>query len=166
MILRCTVRLQALVGRPDRQEDPGPSEEDWYANVVMIERRKCLLITHAATLFSVFAPDVRAAQLRPVGPYVVERIVSQLSAEGLDEHALGELDPARVTIAKTADRSVLGCMNDLALTCQLAAEDAGGLARVDLSGLHRVLQRHIYAARGYVPAIDLIADFAGRSKAP
>ena len=60
----------------------------------MIERRKCLLITHAATLFSVFAPDVRAAQLRPVGSYVVERIVSQLSAEGLDEHALGELDPA------------------------------------------------------------------------
>ena len=103
---------------------------------------------------------------RPVGSYVVERIVSQLSAEGLDEHALGELDPARVTIAKTADRSVLGCMNDLALTCQLAAEDAGGLARVDLRGLHRVLQRHIYAARGYVPAIDLIADFAGRSKAP
>jgi hypothetical protein len=126
--------------------------------VVIIERRKCLLITHAGTLFSVFAPDVRAAQLRPIGPYVVERIVSELSAEGLDQRALGELDSARVTIAKTADRSVLGCMNDLALTCRLVAEDAGGLAQVDLPGLHHVLQRHIYAARGYVTAIDLIAD--------
>ena len=146
---------------------------------------EALADTHAATLFSVFArAQLRGADIggercadgsrvlpdvadHHVGvPVLLERIVSQLSAEGLDEHALGELDPARVTIARTADRSVLGCMNDLALTCQLAVEDAGGLARVDLRGLHRILQRHIYAARGYVPAIDLIADFAGRSKVP
>jgi len=38
----------------------------------------------------------------------------------------------------------------------LAVEDAGGLGSLDLAGLHHVLQRHIYAARDYVPAIDLI----------
>lgn len=53
---------------------------------------------------------------------------------------------------------MLGCMNDLALTCRLASEDAGGLGLLDLAALHHVLQRHIYAARGYVPAIDLITD--------
>lgn len=38
----------------------------------------------------------------------------------------------------------------------MASENAGGLGALDLPGLHQVLQRHIYAARDYVPAIDLI----------
>jgi len=156
VIVRCTAKLRALLGR-QAQEDTGCSPNDWYANLLLIERRKCLLVTHAGTLFSVFVPDVRAAQLRPLGPFVVPRIVAQLDAEGLSERALGELDGACVTIAGTVGgRSVLGCMNDLALTCRLAVQNAGGLGSLDLDGLHHVLQRHIYAARDYVPAIDLI----------
>lgn len=75
-----------------------------------------------------------------------------------------------MTIAKTADRSVLGCMNDLVLTCRLATQHDGGLADLDLDldleQLRHVLQRLIYAARGYVPAIDQIVDYAGRQRAP
>jgi len=159
MIVRCTAKLRALLGRQAQPpvKDPGSSSSDWYANLLVIERRRCLLVTHAATLFSVFCPDVRAAQLRPLGLFLVPRIIAQLQAEGLSERALGELDPDRVTIAPTTGgRSVLGCMNDLALTCRLAVEDAGGLGLLDLAALHHVLQRHIYAARGYVPAVDLI----------
>ncbi len=160
MIVRCTAKLRALLGRQAQPpSDPVVSPDDFYANLLIIERRKCLLVTHAATLFSVFCPDVRAAQLRPLGPFLVPRIVAQLDAEGLSERALGELDGGQVTIAATAGgRSVLGCMHDLALTCRLASEDAGGLGLLDLAALHHVLQRHIYAARGYVPAIDLITD--------
>ena len=156
--MRCTARLRAFLGyQPRREADPGCSDRDWYANLLVIERRKCLLVTHAGTLFSVFVPDVRVAQLRPLGPFLVARIADQLRAEGLSERALGALDAGGVTIAGTAGgRSVLGCMNDLALTCRLAVEDAGGLAALDLAGLHHVLQRRIYAARDYVPAIDLI----------
>jgi len=158
VIVRCTAKLRALIGRQAQERtDPGCSPSDWYANLLVIERRKCLLVTHAGTLFSVFMPDVRAAQLRPLGPFVVPRIIAELDAEGLSEQALGELDGDHVTIAGTAGgRSVLGCMNDLALTCRVASENAGGLGALDLPGLHQVLQRHIYAARDYVPAIDLI----------
>lgn len=159
VIVRCTAKLRALLGLQVQPpvEDPGSSSSDWYANLLHIERRKCLLVTHAGTLFSVFCPDVRAAQLRPLGPFLVLRIIGELDAEGLSERALGELDPGGVTIAQTTSgRSVLGCMNDLALTCRLAAQDAGGLGALDLAGLHHVLQRHIYAAWDYVPAIDLI----------
>ena len=106
----------------------------------------------------VLGPDRPVRELGGLAHFPgVARIVDQLHAEGLSERALGELDPARVTIAGTAGgRSVLGCMNDLAVTCRLAVEDAGGLGSLDLAGLHHVLQRHIYAARDYVPAIDLI----------
>ena len=119
MIVRCTVKLRALLDHQrQHQADPGCSERDWYANLLVIERRKCLLVTHAGTLFSVFVPDVRVAQLRPLGPFLVARIADQLRAEGLAERALGALDAGGVTIAGTASgRSVPGCMNDLAFTC-------------------------------------------------
>ena len=69
MIVRCTAKLRALVGRQAQPpSDPVVSPDDFYANLLIIERRKCLLVTHAATLFSVFCPDVRraAAPARPV----------------------------------------------------------------------------------------------------
>ena len=83
MIVRCTAKLRALLGRQaQHQADPGCSERDWYANLLVIERRKCLLVTHAGTLFSVFVPDVRVAQLRPLGPFVVARIADPAARRG------------------------------------------------------------------------------------
>jgi len=157
MLLRCTTRLRELLGEPMIEERPG-SPEDWYANVLWVQRRKCLLLTHAGTLFSVFAPNVRAADLRPPGAFVVSLIAAQLAAEGFPPATFRSLDPERVTIAKTADRQVLGCMNELALICQSAGADAGGLARLGLPALHHRLQRNITAARDYVPAVDLVAS--------
>lgn len=114
-------------------------------------------MAHAGTLLSVFVRDVRARDVRPFGAFIVPRIHDQLAAEGFPVTALGVLDPSDARIAKTADRSVIGCMNDLALTCEYAVADAGGLAQLDLVALHRRLQRNITSARGYVPAVDLVA---------
>lgn len=158
LVVRCTTKLQKLVGRPDRETASlRASGDDWYANLLWIDGRKCLLATHAGTLLSVFVPDVRARDLRPIGSFVVPRIHGQLAAEGFPPDALGVLDPSESLIAKTADRSVIGCMNDVALTCQYAVADAGGLPRLDLVGLHRRLQRNIASARGYVQPVDLVA---------
>jgi hypothetical protein len=44
--------------------------DDWYANVLMIERRKCLLLVHAETLFAVLDTDVRMKQFNDLGLYV------------------------------------------------------------------------------------------------
>jgi len=134
------------------------SPDDWYANVFWVQRRKCLLVTHAETLFCVFAPAVRAASLGPLDAFVAPLITRQLAAEGFPAGALGRLDSGQASIAKTADRQVLGCMNDLAGACQHAAADAGGLARLDLTALHYRLQRNITPARDYVPAVDLVAN--------
>jgi len=66
VILRCTRRLLAVIGPTLVGEPaPAPDAEDWYANLVWFDRRKCLLLTHAATLFSIFEADVRAADACP-----------------------------------------------------------------------------------------------------
>ena len=61
MILRCTKRLLAVLG-PGHVAEPGPTPdaEDWYANFLWFDRGKCLLHTHAATLYTVFEADVGA----------------------------------------------------------------------------------------------------------
>lgn len=162
LVLRCTTKLQKVVGRPDPATATLPiSDDDWYANLLWVGGRKCLLVTHAGTLLSIFVPDVRARDLRPLGTFVVPLIGDQLNAEGFRADALGILDGSEVRIAKTAERSVLGCMNDLALTCEHAVADAGGLSHLDLVGLHRRLQRNITNARGYVPAVELVAGRQG-----
>lgn len=85
-------------------------------NLLWLDRRKCLLLTHVGTLFPVFAADVRATDLRPLGAYVVGIIEAELASENLSPDRLGRLDPNAVQVAKATSRSVLGFMNEMAST--------------------------------------------------
>jgi hypothetical protein len=155
VMLRCTAKVLALL----RVSEPAigeACEQDWYAHLIRIDRRKCLLVTHAGTLFSVFMPNVTAAGLRPIGPPVVSAIQAALQAEHLPIDTLGELDPQQVAVAKTADRRILGTLNDLAFTTEHVIATTGGLARCDINALHHGLHRTINSITGYIPPIDLV----------
>ncbi len=159
MILRCTKKLLAVLG-PGRAAEPGPTPhaDDWYANLLWFDRRKCLLLTHAATLFSVFEADVRAADLRATRRLVTELVERELRREGLPPATFGNLRSQELILAKTADRGVLGCMNDMAFGCEVAISDAGGLAHLDLGELNQALHRNINSSRGYRPPVELAAQ--------
>ena len=155
VILRCTGTLLTLLRGP--APDPvEASPTDWYANLIQIQRRRCLLLTHAGSLFSVFAPALTAADLRPPGPLVVARIQAALHAEGLPATTFGPLDPHAVHVARTADRRVLGTMNDHLTLIQHVIAAHGGLAHCDLDALHHTLHRTINSLTGYTPPIELL----------
>ncbi len=163
MVLRCTRRLLAVLKTgtgPGPEPEPGP--EDWYANLLWLDRRKCLLLTHSGTLFSIFEPDVRAADLRDTRSLVTRLIGRELAAENLPATTFGSPDCRDLIVARTADRSVLGCMNDMALMCEYAVMDSGGLRNVDTVELNRALHRNINSARGYQRPVDLAARRASR----
>ena len=163
MILRCTGRLLSIVGQPSSTAY-APAATDWYANLLWIERRKCLLVTHAGTLFSVFVPDVRAASLRPIGRLVVPLIQAELVADGLSADTLGALEATEVVVARTADRSVLGSMNDMALMIESGVWADGGLPTCNVTELNRHLRRHLSGARGYKPPIELARGWGQRAE--
>ena len=140
-----------LVDAPD-------GDEEWYANIVWIDRRKCLLLTHAATLFPVLVADVRARDLRPPGPFVVHRIRAALADEGLPRDAHGVLDPDAVRVARTASRQVLGFMNDSAQTSRWIIDEAGGLEHADVQDLNRFLRRTLHDRGGYHQPLELVAE--------
>lgn len=155
MMLRCTGKVLALLRMPGPAEGEA-SGEDWYAHLVYVDRRKCLLLTHARTLFSVFVPDVTVAALRPVGAFVVSAVESALRAEGLPTGTFGDLAAEDVTVAKTADRRVVGTMNDLVVTAEHFIANAGGLARCDAQAINHHLHRTINSLTGYTPPIELV----------
>src|SRR6266536_6724595 len=70
--------------------------DDWYLDLVWIERQKCLLLTHTGTLFSVFRAGVRVADLRPLGNYLADAIETELRAEGLPTDTFSPLEPENV----------------------------------------------------------------------
>ena len=160
MVLRCTAKLLNLVGaRANHLAALEPSDADWYANLLWLDRRKCLLLAHAGTLFSVFATDVRKADLLPLGSLVARLIQRELRTEGLPLDTFGNLDLNGVELAKTASRNVLGYMNEMARHCEYAIAESGGLGRCDIERLNGELRRHLHLSRqppGHFVPIDLI----------
>lgn len=154
MILRCTKKLRDII-RPGNLADTPADDEDWYGNLLWIDGRKCLLLSHAGTLFTVFEPDVRAAGLRDTGRLVTGLIERELALEHLPPELFGELDPASVIVAKTASRSVLGFMTDMALAIEHALDLDGGLASVNVADLNQWLRRTLLNARGFRQPIEL-----------
>lgn len=159
VVLRCTRRVLGLLGGPaPALADPPPSDDDWYLNLLWLDRRKCLLFTHAGTLFSVFVADVRAADVRPIAPFAVAVIRAELQSEGLPPDLLGPLDPDDAQLAKTASRSVLGFMNDIAVHCRYQIAAAGRLSDCDFDVLNRRLRRTLHNRGDYVKPIELVAE--------
>jgi uncharacterized protein DUF6933 len=98
-----------------------------------------------------------ASSLRATRQLVAGLIGRVLRREKLPAGTFGDLAQQEILLAKTADRSVLGCMNDMAFRCEHAIGEAGGLARTDLAELNQALRRNINSARGYRPPIELAA---------
>lgn len=167
MIVRCTAKLLSLLDvRPLGTFEPG--DDDWYLNLLWIERRKCVLAVHASTLFATFIPDVHKPDLRPLGAWLVPIIEAALAEEGYAPDVLGTLDPAAVTVTKTASRRVLGVMNDMAFHIDYLTADSGGLTAVDVPELNRHLRRTPYSPEGsrnqLARSVDLVAERIARGR--
>lgn len=160
MIVRCTKRLRdALHIRDTALVGAAPSDEDWYANLVWFDRRKCLLLVHAGTLFPIFLADVRVPDLRPVGPRIVRIVEDALLEEGLPAEVFGRLDPNEVRLAKTASRHVLGVMNEMAFECGWQIDRAGGLWNVNIDDLNHHLRRSLHTKDGnYQVPLKLVLE--------
>ena len=164
MILRCTAKLLDLLDAPALTlADACASDDDWYANLIWLDRRKSLVLMHSGTLFPVFLADVRKRDLQPIGPYVVESIAVALSQEHLPRSALGELDPNSVQLARTASRSVLGFMTEIALEARYQIEAAGSLDSTDTEALNKRLRRTLHNRNGYHQPLELVTERLQRS---
>lgn len=118
--LRCP---QKLLDRIKASPDPEPVPPDtvlgdWYANLVRAGRTEVVLAVSERTLLPVVVP---VKESRTVARRVSEAAEPMLLSIGIPAEAvIVERDAMRdVVIAKTANRRVLGSLNDLAFQLQV-----------------------------------------------
>ncbi len=132
-----------------------PRATDWYANLLWLDRRKCILLVHSTTLFAAFHPDVSKADLTPLAPFCFAVIEREVRAEGLPNDTFGAISADELVVGRTCSRSVLGTMADMRRQIEAAVDQAGALHRLDLAALNRSLRRIPFSAVKYARAIEL-----------
>jgi hypothetical protein len=118
------------------------SEKEWYCHLFFIHRKKCLLFTHSPTLFSFFIADVRADDLRNFASLFRAQATNAFRGEGLTSTQIASLlDTGPDQMGKTANKSVIGSMNDLIRMWKYNVEDAGRLERINVEELNKEMNK-------------------------
>lgn len=154
LLIRSTQKLLKEI--PDKLVDLFAEGEGWHANLFYIERRKCVLFTHDATLYSVFASGLKKPEFEHLDEVFGQRLFKVLLWDEFSQsHIEKMLDACRVVrFARSNSRSLLGSMNDLRFQIEVNVAHDGGLANVDIADLHRRLNRIPLSAVGYRYAVE------------
>ena len=101
----------------------------WHANLIYIDRRKCVLFVNDKTLFNFIVPDLSRAQIRELYKLFKSYLSCVLADAGIPEtdrvRILSEYD--EVGFTNTNSKSVLGSMNDLTFHYKYSILEAGGV---------------------------------------
>jgi hypothetical protein len=135
LTIRCTQRLLTrLATRPEPAPPPSTTKlGDWYANLLDTPGGQIILCTSERTFLSVLVTAKDARRLLPAKLSLA--LGAQLAQLGVPFAVIGDelaaMEPP--TYAKTASRSVLGVMNDFAVTVSYCASN--GVDEAEMNAL-------------------------------
>jgi hypothetical protein len=163
LLIHCTQKLLAEI--PDRLIDPCTSGAGWHANLLRLERRKCVLFTHDETLYSVFVPGLRKPEFERLDKVFGQRLFKALLWDGFSQTQIERmLEVCReIRFTRSCNRSVLGSMNDIRFQIGAHLEHEGGLTNVDLARLHHELNRNPLSAIDYGYAVERLQEYLARA---
>lgn len=158
MILRCTKKLrdELKVAAKDLlgSEPRAATLDEWFCDLLRIDRQKYVLCTHARTLFSIVLPQLRRADLVHLPTMLSGTVAGAMESEGFERAAIDSVVSLHdVRYGLTNSRSVVGSMNDIAYQYLIDVEmhgDAGRLRGMSGKGLNR----NPLSAIGYRYAIE------------
>ena len=166
-LIRCTKKLQKEMGltKEDVQtEAAAPSFlGSWHANLLFIDRKKCVLFTNDKTLFNFVVLDVRKAELRKLDVlfrrYLQTVLAEEAMAESVRQRILSEY--TTIAYANTNNRKVLGSMNDLAYQYKYAILENGGVHSAMVPSLIKQFNRMPMGMLNYQYPIDALLAVYG-----
>jgi hypothetical protein len=156
-IIKCTAKLlRELRTKPAIEPTQSPGLWHWHANLLRIERKKCVLFTNDRTLYSFFVFMKKRPQQADFAEMFRLGLLKSLMSERLTDLRIKYVlsEHGHIVIAKTSSRSVLGSMNDLAFQITSMIQAMGGLAVADLTEINRNLNRVPMKAIKYQFSID------------
>jgi len=116
MTIQATKKLQYFLGI---RENEVPHDEDimslWQGNIFMIGCRKCLLLTHNESYYSVFVYDVSKTKMKEL-PTIVKKFLQELLwSDGFTLKQIVKMAESveSIAYAKTSNKKILGVMTDM-----------------------------------------------------
>ncbi|MFO7918553.1 MAG: hypothetical protein R6V13_10785 [Anaerolineae bacterium] len=148
--LRCTRKLLNFldIEPVEAPEPPTGALGDWYANLIPTCAGDLVIFVNERSLVTVAVPVWEVEDLVPLFRIRVRNLLAMMGLPwDIIEREIGHLDP--VQFAKTASRSVLGCMNDTAWGYQVRAEQAVTEGDLRLSPVELKLSQMLFSPLDY-----------------
>jgi len=158
-LIRCTQKLLKELGQEPTNIVPIKSFlGSWHANLLLVERHKCVLATNDSTLYTIFIPYLKKAEFEAFHLIFNENLYKNLIFEGFTEKQIEAIlnEYQDIKYAKTNNRSVLGSMNDMKSQLKFHIQMSGGLKSTDIFELNHRLNRTIFGAIQYKHPIELL----------
>jgi hypothetical protein len=149
-IIHCTQKMlkELKVTNPAPAPDILPNSNqaglgNWYANLLRIERRKCILFTNEKSMYSFLVPGVKAPDFKEFKTTFIVHLCLNLQAEGFSREVIGRVrgEYQEIAYAKTKDRRVLGFMNDFAFHFEAHAQAVEGIDNIRLMEINHRINR-------------------------
>lgn len=161
-ILRCTKKLLSeLKVKPEDSSQSHIDLSNWHANLLRIDRRKCVLFTHDKTLYSFLVPGLTNPHFQNIREVFRQSLFKNLMAEKIPQKQIEIFleDIREIKIAKTNNRSVLGSMNDMTYQLKYKIAYEGGLLNINLPQLNHDLNRIPMSAIEEIYSINELMKF-------
>jgi hypothetical protein len=157
--LRCTRKLIKFleIVTTETPEPPTGAMGDWYANLIPTYAGELIIFVNERSLVTVAIPARENENLIPLFRTRVENLLMMIGIprEVIDRE-ISHLDP--IQFAKTASRSVLGSMNDIAWHYQIISEEAEDKSHLSLSAAELKLSQMPSGRLGYRFPIDVAKE--------
>jgi len=163
-IIHCTQKLlkelDVPIIEPDKTHLDYQGLGNWYANLIRIDRKKCLLFTNEKTLYSFLIPHVKKANLKNIVDEFMINLSFNLQYEWFSLEVISKVmqEYKEIGFAKTASRKVLGSMNELAFQYEVMIMGKEGLGNVKILELNHSVNRVILGAIKYARPINALKN--------
>ena len=161
-IIHCTKKLLKELDVPLVEPDkiPVPTEGigNWYANLLRIERRKCLLFTNEKTLYTFLIPKILKANLKNMEEEFLINLSYNLQNEGFGLDVINRVmqEYGEIGFAKTSSKSVLGSMNDFTYQYEVHIIGDGGIDNIRILQLNQSINRTPMSSLKYKSPIEAL----------
>jgi F0F1-type ATP synthase delta subunit len=171
MILHCTQKLLKELGNLPLQKPDVPTTGlgNWYANLLTIDRRKCILFTNEKTLYSFLVPKVKKDNLKNIVDEFLLNLSMNLQAEGIPIEVISKVmqEYSDIGFAKTVNKHVLGSMNELTFQYKdIIMNRYARIEQVKALELNREINRTIMGGINYLKPVESLRELLLGEKQP
>lgn len=159
-LIQCTKKLLDELPQAEALSPRPTLLGDWHANMIRIERRKCVLFMNDRTYFSLFLPGLKKADFQNLTNIFVEHLAQTLKEEGLTNYVnrIEEGYGHNLTFTRTSSRNILGVMNNFIRTADFMVHRLGGIEGLDPLNVNRRLNRTPLVSKSAYYPIEVLTQ--------